>query len=233
MNWQEIQNSEDNTYFLFDGNPLFGKRFVEVLKFHAPGLAPVKDESGAYHIDLNGDELYIERFSRTFGYYCNRAAVVHGDDWVHLTDKGLRAYPNAFSWTGNFQENLCTVRDFNNSYFHIDLKGVRIYGEDYLYAGDYKDGIACVKKYNGFYKHINTKGEYINDKEFHDLGVFHKKFATAKDQDGWFHIDLKGEELYPERYLAVEPFYNGFALVENYINQKQIINEDGNMILSL
>jgi hypothetical protein len=51
MNWQDIKVSADNTHFLFDGKQIFGRQFIEVLKFHSPGLAPVKDKSGSYHID--------------------------------------------------------------------------------------------------------------------------------------------------------------------------------------
>ena len=232
MNWQNIKVSADNTHFIFDGKQIFGRQFFEVLKFHSPGLAPVQDESGSYHIDTSGKQLYADRFTRTFGFYCNRAAVVKADKWFHITDKGQRAYTNSYSWTGNYQENLCTVRDDNNQYFHIDLNGNRIYEQNYIYAGDYKDGIACVKSQDGFYKHIDNKGNFINEKSFLDLGIFHKNFATAKDIDGWHHIDKDGNQIYKERYLAIEPFYNGFALVTQFDNQKIIIDESGKKILN-
>jgi hypothetical protein len=80
MNWQDIKVSADNTHFLFSGKEIFDRQFIEVLKFHSPGLAPVQDESGSYHIDSNGRQLYAERFSRTFGFYCNRAAVVQDNN---------------------------------------------------------------------------------------------------------------------------------------------------------
>ena len=64
-------------------------------------------------------------------------------------------------------------------------------------------------------------------KEFLDLGIFHKNFATAKDKLGWLHIDKAGNQLYNERYLMIEPFYNGFSLVETFENKKQIIAENG------
>jgi hypothetical protein len=206
------------------------KLFIEVLKFHAPGFAPVKDETGAYHIDSNGNPLYPERYDRTFGFYCNRAAVIQEQNWFHINEKDERVYQQNYAWTGNFQENICTVKGFENNYFHIDLQGNRIYTENYLYAGDYKDGIACVKQQNGLFKHINTQGNPINNKELLDLGVFHKNFATAKDGNGWFHIDKNGNENYKQRYLAVEPFYNGFALVETFENKKLIINENGKKV---
>jgi hypothetical protein len=230
MNYQEIKVSPDNTHFLYKDKPIFDKKFIEVLKFHIPGLAPVKDDTGAYHIDTAGKSIYLERYNRTFGFYCNRAAVISGKNWFHINEKGERAYPQNYAWTGNFQENICTVRDFEDNYFHIDLQGNRVYPEIYLYAGDYKDGIACVKQQNGFVKHIDTSGNPLNDNEFLDLGVFHKNFATAKDKDGWFHIDKNGNEVYQQRYLAVEPFYNGFALVTTFDETKMIIDEQGEVV---
>jgi hypothetical protein len=233
MNWQNIKVSSDNTYFIFEEKPIFEKRFIEVLKFHAPGLAPVKDESGAYHIDSQGNSFYSERYMRTFGYYCNRAAVVYKNKWFHITEKGEKAYDNQYAWTGNFQENLCTVRDIDNHYFHIDLAGNKMYDFNFRYAGDFKDRIACVKIQNGNYKHIDNLGNFINEKEFLDLGVFHKNYAVAKDLKGWFHIDKKGFEVYNQRYLAIEPFYNGFALVTEFNHQKTIIDEQGNEVLKI
>lgn len=233
MNWKDIKISNDNTHFLFNGKPIFGKTFIEVLKFHSPALAPVLDKSGAYHIDINGNELCTNRYSRTFGFYCNRASVIENNRWFHINEKGERVYSASYLWTGNYQENICTVRNENNQYFHIDLNGNRIYADNYVYAGDYKDDIACVKSQNGFYRHIDNKGNFINGKSFLDLGIFHKNFATAKDQQGWFHIDKQGNELYKDRYLTVEPFYNGFALVTRHDNSKLIIDEKGQKIIEV
>ena len=233
MNWQDIKISADNTHFLFDGKQIFGREFIEVLKFHSPGLAPVKDKSGSYHIDNFGNQLYADRFTRNFGFYCKRAAVVQDDKCFHITDTGKQAYTDTFSWTGNYQENLCVVRNSDNKYFHIDLDGNRIYSDSFTYCGDFKDGIACVKIYSGLYKHIDTTGKFLNNKEFSDLGIFHKNFATAKDNDGWYHIDKSGNEIYGHRFLAVEPFYNGFALVTQFDNNKIVIDENGKTKLAI
>ncbi len=236
MNWQNIKISADNKHFLFEGKQIFGKQFIDALKFHSPGLAAVQDESGAYHIDVNGNELYAARYVRTFGYYCNRATVVQNNKNLHsfhLTEQGIRAYSTTFLWCGNYQENCCSVRNYDNKYFHIDLNGRQIYKENFIYCGDYKDGIACVKMANGFYKHIDILGNDLNDKQFYDLGVFHKNFATAKDKNGWHHIGKKGNELYSQRYAMIEPFYNGFAVVDSFDNKKCIIDENGKSILEL
>lgn len=233
MNWQDIKVSSDNTHFLFEGKQIFGKQFIEVLKFHSPGIAPVLDRSGAYHIDTSGNELYSNRYSRTFGYYCNRASVIDYNLWFHINEKGDRVYYDYYMWTGNYQENLCTVRDSDNNYFHIDLDGNRIYTDNYIYCGDYKDGIACVKTANGLFRHIDNKGNFLNDKSFLDLGIFHKNIATAMDKDGWFHIDKYGNEIYRHRFMNVEPFYNGFALVTQFDKSKIIIDEQGQKIITV
>ncbi len=233
MNWKTIKTSADNTQFIFNGKPIFNKTFIEVLKYHEPGIAPVKDSTGSYHIDSKGNELYHQRYVRTFGYYCNRAAVIDYNDWFHINEFGERIYYDSYSWAGNFQESLCSVRDKNDNYFYINLNGDRLNVHHYLYCGDFKDGIACVKTKSGVYKHINSNGEFINDKDFFDLGVFHKNFATAKDERGWFHIDINGNEIYSERYLSIEPFYNGFALVTKHNYSKSIIDESGKIIIDI
>lgn len=233
MDWRNIEVSEENNSFIYDDKLLFDKKYDEVLKFHSPGIAPVKDERGWYHVDIEGKEVYREKYDRVFGFYCNRASVVHKSKWFHINEKGKPIYKNRYAWTGNYQENVCSVRDLNNQYFHIDIDGNKAYEENYKFVGDFKDGFACVKLQNGMYKHIDKNGIYINDKEFLDLGVFHKNYAIAKDIVGWFHIDKKGGELYKERYTMIEPFYNGFSVVDNFNNSKQIINEKGKVVLSL
>ena len=131
MNWKNIKTAVDNTYFIYDDKPVFNKKFTEVLKFHSPGLAPVLDSSGAYHIDGEGLELYQKRYQRTFGFYCNRAAVIENNRWYHINEMGEKVYTTSYLWTGNYQEDICTVRNDNNQYYHIDLNGNPIYKELY------------------------------------------------------------------------------------------------------
>ena len=104
MNWKDIKTTQNNTSFLYNGNILFDKKFIEVLKFHDPGLAPVLDESGAYHITTEGEPLYSCRYKRTFGFYDKRAAVIDDNNkWFHIDEKGERVYSKNFLWVGNYQ----------------------------------------------------------------------------------------------------------------------------------
>ena len=54
-----------------------------------------------------------------------------------------------------------------------------------------------------------------------------------KDKSGWFHINKDGDEIYKQRYAAIEPFYNGFALVTDFEFNKFIIDEQGVKIVDV
>jgi len=226
----KISISMDETHHLYDGNPLYDKKFKSVKSFHSPGVAAVMDELDSYHIDLNGEPIYRKRFLKTFGYYENKAAVMDDSGWYHINLEGESLYKERYEWVGNFQEERCVVRDREGNYFHIKTDGNSAYNERYNYVGDFKYGIAVVYDNDGRAKHIDKDGNEVHKKKFKELGVFHKGFAIAKDDYGAFHINKAGEPLYNQRYKWVEPFYNGFAFVCDFFDQKLIINEDGKII---
>ena len=107
--WRHYRISSDGTYHVCDGRPAYAERFLEVLKFHAPGLAPVLDDSGAYHITPDGLPAYEARHLRTFGFYEGRAAVHSADGWSHVLPGGSHLYSERYAWCGNFQEGRCPV----------------------------------------------------------------------------------------------------------------------------
>lgn len=231
FDWEKIKENQNEKQFYYEDKPVF-KKYLSLLKFHEPGLAPVQDETGWYHILQNGKPLYSQRYNRAFGYYCGRAAVTSIKGCLHIDTEGNEVYSMRYSWCGNYQENYCTVRN-GKEYFHIGLKGVPLYEDKYLYAGDFRDGIACVKCEDNLWRHIQSDGTFLNGKSFYDLGVFHKNIAPARDKEGFFHSNLKGEPLYKQRYMIIEDFYNGFALVTDFDCSKKIINEKGEEILCL
>lgn len=206
---------------------------MQSLKFHPPGLAPFTNQDGAYHINTKGIPAYTKRYLRSFGFYELLASVVDIDGWLHIHPDGSPLYEARYAWCGNFQNQVCVVKDKFNNYFHIGSQGQRLYSEDYAYAGDFRDGIAVVQNKQGLYTHIRKSGELLHQKWFQDLDVFHKGFARAKESRGWFHVNLQGEENYSERYSMVEPFYNGVARVETFEGEMVRIEEDGHLVESL
>lgn len=216
-----------------NGKPAYAERFDEVLSFHPTKngvFAAVSKGQKAWHIDIHGDRLYPLQFDRTFGFYCEYAAVVDSQNWFHIGHTGERIYPENYVFAGNYQENMCAVCDQQGQYFHIDRQGMPLYKHHWIYCGDYREGIAVVQSSNGLSTHINKTGMPIHSHWFDDLDIFHKGFARAKDTKGWFHIDLEGNPIYPQRYASIEPFYNGCSRVESEDGSRRIINESGKTI---
>ncbi|EHQ36147.1 hypothetical protein [Methanoplanus limicola] len=207
-----ISVSFDEKYHILNESPLYSKKFDHVMSFHKPGLAAVKDSSGSYHIDIKGNAAYKRVFLSTFGFYNEIAAVSDESGFFHIRPDGSDLHNSRYAWSGNFQEDRCVVRDFSGDYFHIDNKGNKPYSEKYAYVGDYKYGIACVYDYNGLATHIDLNGHLIHGKMFEECSPFHKGHSVVKEKFGYFHIDKYGNELYSERFLWIESYYNGVAL---------------------
>ena len=233
--WKSSRPAPDGTHHVRadDGRPLYRARFHEVLKFHPPGLAPVVDVSGAYHITPDGIPAYEHRYVRTFGFYEGIAAVRSSFGWCHIGPDGDPLYPERYAWCGNFQEARCPVRDGMGRYFHILPDGTPAYGERYRYAGDFRDGYAVVQNESGDHSHIDRSGNLLYRQWFRDLDVFHKGHARAADAEGWHHVDTEGRPLYQARFSNVEPFYNGQARVMGLDGSLSVINEAGELLLSL
>lgn len=225
MEWNDIKLNKNQTGYVYNGHPLFNKSFFNALNFHKEGLAAVADASGAYHIDLNGKPIYEKRYNRTFGYYFQKASVIDNGVAYHIDLNGKRLYNQNFLWTGNYQQDICTVKDHEQNYFHINALGKRFYPENYLYAGDFREDISCVQLQNKLFTHIYKDGSRVHNNCFKDLNVYHKGYACAKDELGWCHIDLKGEPFYVERYLLLEPFYNGAAFATDLDGKKVIVSD--------
>jgi len=219
-----------STHHVRNGQPIYGQRFLKVLKYHPPGLAAVRDASGCYHIWTDGNSAYKSRFAETFGFYEGLAAVQDASGWFHISVEGNAVYSDRYSWVGNFQNGRVPVRDFGGHYFHLDPGGGRVYAESYVYTGDYREGIACVRKMDGLCIHIDLAGKQIHQTACLDLDVFHKGFSRARDDDGWFHMRRDGTPAYKERFAEVEPFYNGQALCRDWIGRRLIVNENGDII---
>lgn len=234
MSWQSFDVSSCGTHHVDErGEPAYCQRFDEVLKFHPPGLAPVRCRGQAWHVRSDGSPAYARRFIRTFGYYETLAAVVEQEGWHHVTVEGIDAYARRYAWCGNFQQGRCAVRDHDGDYLHITPEGDAAYPDRWRYAGDYRDGMAVVQAADGHSTHIGLDGTLVHGTWFVDLDVFHKGFARARDEDGWMHVDIRGRPAYARRFHAVEPFYNGQARVERLDGALEVIDENGATLVQL
>ena len=217
--------SLDETHHIKEGKPLYETRYSRVMSFHN-GIAPVEFDNKAFFIDLHNKKPFDRVFLKAYGFYEQLSAVKDIDGWFHIDINGNDIYQERYSWVGNFGEDKCVVKDFNNNYFHIYSNGKKVYTQHYKYTGDFKYGIAvCINK-DGKSTHIDNKGKILHGKYFDELNIFHKGYAIAKDSKGYVHINKKGNELYSKRYKKIEDFYNGYALATTFENNKIVLNED-------
>lgn len=231
--WRRTTVAATATHHLLDDRPLYADRFDEVLKFHAPGLAPVLRGGDAWHITTLGEAAYAPRHRRTFGFYEGLAAVEGHDGWHHIRPDGAPAYSSRYAWCGNYQGGRCAVRTAQGDYLHLAATGEPAYEHRWRYAGDYRDDAAVVQGSDGRSSHIDIRGELLHGHWFQDLDVFHKSFARARDDHGWMHVTLEGEPRYTRRFAAVEPFYNGQARVEGFDGALLVIDESGETLQEL
>ncbi len=229
--WRHAAVAPEGTHHLLEGEPLYPARFRWVLKFHAPGLAPAADDTGAFHITPEGRPAYVTRFTRTFGFYEGRAAVQAADGWHHIHPDGAGLYPERYAWAGNYQEGRCAVRRSDGRYLHLREDGRPAYPERWRYAGDFRDAIAVVQDDTGRHTHVDKDGQPVHGRWFEDLDVFHKGLARARDARGWHHVNAAGQAVYARRFANVEPFYNGQARVERFDGALAVIDEGGDTVL--
>ena len=90
-----------------------------------------------------------------------------------------------------------------------------------------------VQATNGLHTHVDAEGKLVHGKWFQDLGVYHKAYATARDDAGWTHIDGAGHPLYDRRFAAAEPFYNGQARMVRHDGSLEVIDERGATVVEL
>lgn len=231
--WKRARVAAEGTHHVVEDAPLYTARFLDVLPFHEPGLAPARDGSGAFHLDVAGRPAYAARFLRTFGFYEGFAAVHADDGWHHVRPDGAPAYAERYAWCGNYQGGRCAVRERDGRYLHLDERGGPACPERWRYAGDYREATAVVQRDDGLSTHVDRAGRPTHGRWYVDLDVFHKGFARARDEAGWMHVGRDGRPIYAHRFALVEPFYNGQARVERADAGRVIIDERGEPIAEL
>src|SRR5688572_28493586 len=98
QNWKKIKVSDCETHHLINNQPLYPQRYLHVLKFHEPGLAPVKNTIAAFHILEDGKPAYQRQFLAAFGFYEGFAAVQDSSGWYHVDTNGEACYQQRYNW---------------------------------------------------------------------------------------------------------------------------------------
>ena len=220
-----IKIAFDETHHVYRNKPMYENRFLRVLSFHND-IAVAEMEKGFIFINKQAKNIFNRIYIKAYGFYEGFATVEDKTGFYHINEDGEPAYETRYSWLGNFQEGVCTAKNSTGQYFHIDADGMPIYHHKFCYVGDFKYDIAVAMNQDGKFTHINKMGNSIHNVFFDDLQPFHKGYAVAKDESGYFHITKKGNPLYQKRYKRLEPFYNGAAFATTFNDKRIILSEN-------
>ncbi|HJJ28863.1 MAG TPA: histidine phosphatase family protein [Methanocorpusculum sp.] len=154
--------SADGTHHIFEGSPVYAKRFTKVRDFFLPGAAAVCDDSGWYHINFFGDPLYDERYTYA-GDFCEDLAVVRDAEglYYHIDAEGNKIEADGFLWAGGFFEGAAVVYDKKRGATHITTMDEPLYNIWFYDARAFQNGRALVRDAKGWL-YIDRAGNFIS-----------------------------------------------------------------------
>ncbi len=155
------QVSADKTHHVFNGTPIYAARFSAVGPFVFPGVAAVRDASGAYHIDFSGNPLYAARYAWTDEFSGGLALVRRSDKMYGYIDEcGETAIECRFVWAGRFNDGAACVYSAESGAAHLTTAGELLYNTWYLDVRPFKEGKARVRDETGWW-YIDRTGTVL------------------------------------------------------------------------
>lgn len=155
--------SSDKTHHVFDGMPIYNKRFKSVREYKFPGIAAVKDDSGAYHIDLFGNPLYPQRYEYAGDFICETAAVKDfSGRYYYIHTDGKQVGFDKYLWASDFNEEDGTAVIYHEKFgaAHITNSCELLYGDYYYDARPFSGGRAKIRDELGW-KYVDHSGRII------------------------------------------------------------------------
>ena len=122
-NYKHITVSACDTYNQLAGRAITDKTYHWVMKFHFPGFAPVADDSGSYHIDINGCRinnvyyLFLDVFHKGF------ARAQDDQGCFHINRQGISVYKDRYKYVEPYYNGIAFVQTFDQQFVRINEKG--------------------------------------------------------------------------------------------------------------
>lgn len=151
MDFDDLIISPDGTHHLYEGTPIYERRFQRVGPFRFPGLAAVRDGSGAYHINFLGEPAYPGRYTWTGNFSEGVAPVRNADGRYRFIDE--EGKPIAFEtylYATEFSEGSAVIYHEARGATHITTAGELLYGDWYYDARPFSGGRAQVRDEKGW-----------------------------------------------------------------------------------
>lgn len=151
MEFSKLEIDPQGTHHLYEGVPIYERRFDAVGPFCFPGLAAVRDASGAYHINFLGEPAYEDRFCGTGNFSEGVAAVRTADGrYLHIDENGNPIAFDTYLYATGFSEGSAVVYHETLGATHITTAGELLYGDWYFDARPFATGSAAVRDETGW-----------------------------------------------------------------------------------
>lgn len=205
------QPSADKTHHVFDDSPIYDARFTEVREYRFPGVAAVRDKSGAYHIDFFGHPLYDERYEEVGDFSDSTAWVKDSSGYCYIDENGSRINAETYTYASDFADRTAAVYHAVCGATHITTAGEMLYNDWYYDVCPFTGEEALVRDEEGWHI-INKGGEILSPapapKDSYPKGTV--RIASRKNQIA----EMLSAETYDAAVLLLrhaerEPFYRG------------------------
>ena len=201
----------DKTHHVFEGVPIYEARFAEVREYQLPGLAAVRDESGAYHIDFFGRPLYAERYVSVGDFRDSTAWVETADGFFYIDETGSRINAETYTRVSDFTDKTAAVYHAVCGATHITTAGEMLYNDWYFDVRPFADGKALVRDESGW-QYINRGGEVLGAADAPADAIPEGTVRIAPRKNRIAEL-LSGQEYESAvlllRHAEREPFYRG------------------------
>ncbi|MDV0441097.1 histidine phosphatase family protein [Methanorbis furvi] len=151
MNFDDLIPSSDKTHHLYEGVPIYERRFKNIGPFKFPGLAVACDAAGACHITFAGEPAYAERYDWTGDFAEGVAAVRDANGrYFYIDQTGKPIAYDTYLYATDFAEGSAVVYHETFGATHITTAGELLYGDWYFDARPFANGVAAVRDENGW-----------------------------------------------------------------------------------
>ncbi|MGE5404328.1 MAG: WG repeat-containing protein [Candidatus Saccharibacteria bacterium] len=219
--------SKNGRYGFIDptGNLVIDYKRRNTGDFHE-GLALISDPNQQYFINRQGN-VAIKPSGDYFGDF-NEGLAFFGlsGKYGYINKSGKQVIKAQFESANKFSESRALVK-LNNKYGYIDHSGKLVIPPTFEEGTDFSEGLAAVKV-AGKWGFINTDGKMVIKPQFYSISYnsFNSGLLDMKSKTGWGYIDKTGKFAIAPKYQSVQPFKDGYGVVETS-KQRLVIDTKG------
>ena len=190
-----VHRADTAWHIQVDGSAAYGRRFKRTFGFYE-GSAAVVSASGWHHIDIEGRDLYAERYAWCGNYQGARCAVrSSAGSYFHLDEHGERVGTALWRYAGDYRDDVAVVQRDDGLSTHIDRGGALVHGLWFRDLDVFHKGLARARDESGWH-HVNGEGRATYTRRFAMVEPFYNGQARVEREDGALEIiDERGDAL--------------------------------------